>query len=161
MRSLITQLLSRLLLRVRIHDAQILSSRCHSIGRDVRFRMPLVVYAPERLTLGDQVDIGEFTHIRAGGGLTIGSRVLIAAHAVLTTQGHPTALPRWGVTVDGPIVIEDDVWIGAGAIILPGVTIGRGAIVAEGAVVTKSVEPFTVVGGVPANRIGDVPNPQI
>ncbi len=52
-----------------------------------------------------------------------------------------------------PIVIEDDVWIGARATILGGVTIGRGAIVAAGAVVTKSVPPFTIVAGVPAKPL--------
>jgi len=52
-----------------------------------------------------------------------------------------------------PIVIHDDVWIGGGAIILAGITIGQGAVVAAGAVVTKNVEPYTIVGGVPAKRI--------
>jgi acetyltransferase-like isoleucine patch superfamily enzyme len=115
--------------------------------------MPVVVYQPERLVIGDDVDIGEFTVLRASGGLTIGSRVLIAAHAVLTTRGHPENIPRFGRVTDAAIVVEDDVWIGAGAVILPGVTVGRGAIVGAGAVVTASVEPFTVVGGVPARVI--------
>jgi acetyltransferase-like isoleucine patch superfamily enzyme len=53
-----------------------------------------------------------------------------------------------------PITIEDDAWIGAGAIVLPGVTVGRGAVVAAGAVVTKDVESFTIVGGVPSVVIG-------
>ena len=68
------------------------------------------------------------------------------------------ALPRWGVAHDESVTIEDDVWIGAGAIILPGVTIGRGAIVAAGAVVTRTVAAMTVVAGVPAAAIGDVPS---
>jgi len=53
-----------------------------------------------------------------------------------------------------PVVIEDHVWIGMRAIILPGVRIGRGAVVAVGAVVTRDVEPLTVVAGVPARVIG-------
>jgi acetyltransferase-like isoleucine patch superfamily enzyme len=61
------------------------------------------------------------------------------------------------VCEDAAVAIEDDVWIGAGAIVLPGVIIGRGAIVAAGAVVTRSVDPFTIVGGVPATPIGVVP----
>ena len=139
--------------------AAALVARCRRAGSRVRFRMPVVIYAPEQLELGDQVDIGEFTHLRADGGLRIGSRVLIAAHVTITTREHPTELPRWGVTKDAPIAIEDDVWIGAGAVVLPGVTIGRGAVVAAGAVVTASVEPFTVVGGVPARPIKVLPNP--
>jgi len=115
--------------------------------------MPVVIYAPAQLEFGDRVDVGEFTHIRANGGVRIGSRVLIAANVTITSRQHPVELPRWGVTTDAPIVIEDDVWIGAGAIVLPGVTIGRGAVVAAGAVVTASVEPYTVVAGVPARAI--------
>ena len=86
----------------------------------VRLRMPVVIYAPEQLELGDQVDIGEFTHIRANGGVRIGSRVLIAATRDDHQPRAPVALPRCGVTADAPIVIEDDVWIGAGAIVLAG-----------------------------------------
>ena len=66
-------------------------------------------------------------------------------------------LPRYGITEDAPVVIEDDVWIGAGAIVLPGVTVGRGSIVAAGAVVTRSIEPHTIVAGVPARQIGQIP----
>jgi len=54
------------------------------------------------------------------------------------------------------IVIEKDAWLGAGVIVLPGVKIGEGAIIGAGAVVTKDVEPFTIVGGVPAKKIGEV-----
>jgi acetyltransferase-like isoleucine patch superfamily enzyme len=143
--------------RVREHEARVLLQRCRARGSEVRLRMPVTIYHPELLTLGSRIDIGEYTHIRASGGVTIGSRVLIAANAVITSREHPAALPRYGVTVDAPVVIEDDVWIGAGAIVLPGVTIGRGAIVGAGAVVTGPVAPFTIVGGVPARMIGAVP----
>jgi acetyltransferase-like isoleucine patch superfamily enzyme len=129
---------------------------CVAVGANVRLRMPVVVYQPESLAFGDNVDVGEFTVLRASGGMTIGNRVLIAVHAVLTTRGHPEQVPRYGHVVDAPIVIEDDVWIGAGAIVLPGVTVGRGAIVAAGAVVTESVEPMTIVAGVPARPIRSV-----
>lgn len=128
-------------------------SRCAEVGIKVRLRMPVVIYHPEKLRLGSEIDIGEFVVIRASGGMRIGDRVLIAAAAVLTTRGHPEHPPRYGRVVDAPVEIEDDVWIGAGAVILPGVTVGRGAIVAAGAVVTKSVEPMTIVGGVPATII--------
>jgi acetyltransferase-like isoleucine patch superfamily enzyme len=103
--------------------------------------MPVIIYHPEGLSLGDEVDVGEFVVLRASGGLTIGSRVLIAAHAVITTRGHPEEPPRHGRVVDAPVIIEDDVWIGAGAIVLPGVSIGRGSIVAAGAVVTAAFLP--------------------
>ena len=148
---------SRLRAAMAAHDpgAQLLS-QCASHGHHVRLRMPVVIYHPEALSFGDEVDVGEFVVLRASGGLTIGSRVLIAAQAVLTTRGHPEELPRFGRVVDAPIVIEDDVWIGAGAIVLPGVTVGRGAIVAAGAVVTSSVASMTIVGGVPARPIRSI-----
>ena len=142
------------------HDAAALIAQCRRAGSEVRLRMPVVIYAPELLELGDRVDVGEFTHIRANGGVRIGSRVLIAANVTITSRGHNVELPRWGVTADAPVVIEDDVWIGAGAIVLPGVTVGRGAVVAAGAVVTADVPPFTVVGGVPAKTIKAVPQPE-
>jgi acetyltransferase-like isoleucine patch superfamily enzyme len=138
------------------HDAAALVAQCRRAGSQVRLRMPVVIYAPEQLELGNRVDIGEFTHIRANGGVRIGSGVLIAANVTITSRGHTVELPRWGVTADAAVAIEDDVWIGAGAIVLPGVTIGRGSVVAAGAVVTADVPPFTVVGGVPAKTIKQV-----
>lgn len=124
-----------------------------SVGPRTRLRMPMTVYAPELLHLGEDTGVGEYCVLRANGGMTIGSRVQIAAGAILTTRGHPLGIPRHTQTVDAPIVIEDDVWIGSGAVILPGVTVGRGAIVAAGAVVTSDVEPMTVVAGVPARQL--------
>ena len=126
---------------------------CAAVGERTVLRMPLVIYAPERLRIGADVGIGEFSVLRANGGLTIGDRVQIAAGCVLTTRGHPLDLPRHGRNVDAPIVVGDDVWLGAGAILLPGVTVGRGAVVAAGAVVTEDVPPMTIVGGVPARPI--------
>lgn len=134
------------------HDAGRLLAACRASGQ-VRLRMPVVIYDPGNLEFGDLVDVGEFTHLRANGGLRIGNRVLIAARVTITTREHPLELPRWKVTRDAPVVIEDDVWIGAGAVILPGVTVARGAVVAAGAVVTANVPPFTLVGGVPARPI--------
>jgi galactoside O-acetyltransferase len=88
--------------------------------------------------------------------LTIGDRVLIAAGAAVVTTGHPVAPPRWNRTIEAPIVIQDDVWIGAGAIVLPGVTVGTGSVIAAGAVVSHDVPPMTVVGGVPARIIKNI-----
>lgn len=139
--------------RLDAYRAQTILRQCAALGTSVRLRMPVVVYSPENLTLGSQVDIGEFVVLRANGGMKIGSRVLIAAHAVLTTRGHPILPPRFGQTVDAPIVVEDDVWIGASAVVLPGVTIGHGSIVGAGAVVTRDVPPDTIVGGVPSRPL--------
>ncbi len=143
----------------RMHERQAdrMLARCASVGSNVRLRMPLTIYHPELLSIGADVDIGEYTLIRAKGNVKIGSRVLVASHAMINSSTHPNSLPRYGVTVESPIIIGDDVWIGAGAAILPGVSVGDGSIVGAGAVVTKDVEPYTVVAGVPARPIGKVP----
>ena len=82
------------------------------------------------------------------GGISIGDRVLIGPRVTLSTAGHP-ADPgeRYDYITHAPIVIEEDVWIGAAATITPGVTIGRGSVVGAGAVVAKDVPPLSVVTG--------------
>jgi acetyltransferase-like isoleucine patch superfamily enzyme len=98
--------------------------------------------------------IGELNVLRGQGGITIGDRVytgplvqILAVNHVFADAARP--MVEQGITAEG-IWIEDDVWIGAGAIITDGVKIGQGAVVAAGAVVTGDVSPHTVVGGVPA-----------
>ena len=83
----------------------------------------------------------------------IGSNVRIAPNVVISSATHSLDVANRYKTCGGEVVIEDNVWIGAGAIILPKVKIGEGAIVGAGAVVTKDVPPFTVVAGVPAKEI--------
>jgi acetyltransferase-like isoleucine patch superfamily enzyme len=114
------------------------------------------------ITIGRDSLIGEYTVIRGQGGVTIGDRVytspftqIIAVNHVFDDPSRPFV--EQGITAEG-IVIEDDVWLGAGAVVTDGVRVGRGAVVAAGAVVTKDVPPHTVVGGVPARplkTIGD------
>ncbi|CAM8410404.1 WbbJ Acetyltransferase (isoleucine patch superfamily) [Candidatus Methylopumilus universalis] len=128
-----------------------LISRCGKTGLDVKFRMPITIYSPEKISLGSKVDIGENVVLRAGGGLTIGSNVLIANGVIIVSDGHSVHLPRWRCVETAKIVINDNVWIGSGAIILPGVTIGEGALIAAGSVVNRDVPAFTMVAGVPAN----------
>jgi len=106
--------------------------------------------------------IGEFTVIRGQGGVSIGDRVYTSPHVQIAAVNHvfddPTRpFVEQGITAQG-ITIEDDVWIGAAAVITDGVTVGKGAVVAAGAVVTKDVPPHTVVAGVPARvirRVGE------
>lgn len=94
-------------------------------------------------------------------GVTIGRAVQIGPNVCFETVAHGmTFIPGTGRgDVDGPIVVEDEVWIGAGAIITQGVRIGRGAVVGAGAVVTRDVEPRTFVGGVPARLIRRIAYP--
>lgn len=93
--------------------------------------------------------------------LTIGDRVSMGPRVTIVTSSHPNASRIAGVApvAKGPVVIEDDVWIGAHVVILPGVRIQRGAVVAAGAVVTQDVPPLTIVGGQPAKPLRTLPEP--
>ena len=111
------------------------------------------------------IEIGSGTFINADvrfgvpdGKVRIGNNVLIGARVSFETVSHSISYTpgRMRTRTTGSIVVEDDVWIGAGVIIIQGVTIRRGAIVAAGSVVTKDVEANTVVGGVPAKFIKNV-----
>lgn len=97
-------------------------------------------------TFGEQVLINQGCFFLDYGGITLGDRVLIGPRVTLTTAGHPVEPgERYDFITSAPIVIEDDVWIGAAATITPGVTIGRGSVVGAGAVVARDVPPSSVV----------------
>jgi carbonic anhydrase/acetyltransferase-like protein (isoleucine patch superfamily) len=107
--------------------------------------------------IGENSLIGEYNVIRGQGGVKIGNRVytspmvqIVAVNHVFDDPSRPFS--EQGITAAG-ITIEDDVWIGSGAIVTDGTTIGKGAVVAAGSVVTRDVPPHTVVCGVPATRI--------
>ena len=104
------------------------------------------------VTIGDYSRIG--IHCTVIGPVSIGNHVNLAQGITVTALNHNFSdttqrIDQQGITTR-PVVISDDVWIGANAVILPGVTIGQHAVVAAGAVVTKDVPPYSVVGGVPA-----------
>lgn len=111
-----------------------------------------------KIEIGHQCSINSYTIIYGHGkGVRIGNNVLIAGQCIIIPANHKftrTDIPinLQGETYQG-IVIEDDVWIGAGSQILDGVTIGTGAVVAAGSVVNKNVTPYAVVGGIPAKLI--------
>ena len=97
-------------------------------------------------SFGERVFINQGCFFLDFGGITIGDRVMIGPRVTLSTAGHPVELDeRYGFITHAPIVIEEDVWIGAAATVTPGVTIGRGSVVGAGAVVAKDVPPLTVV----------------
>jgi acetyltransferase-like isoleucine patch superfamily enzyme len=113
-----------------------------------------------RIQIGRDSLIGEYSVIRGQGGVQIGDRVYTSPFTQLIAVNHVFDDPNrpfidQGITAQG-IVVEDDVWLGAGAVITDGVRIGKGSVVAAGAVVTKDVPPHTVVGGVPAKIIKSI-----
>jgi len=108
---------------------------------------------------GRNLNINRGVHIYARGGITFGDYVLIGPNVVITSSQHRYNLKGTPVMFQGhekeAVVIGNDVWIGANAVILPGVTLGDGTIVGAGAIVTADTEPYSIVGGVPARRIGE------
>jgi acetyltransferase-like isoleucine patch superfamily enzyme len=110
------------------------------------------------LRIGDGTYIGRMVQINAWRDVEIGSNVLIGDRVLITDADHSRHLTNepiiWqGDAFKGPVRLIEGCWIGAGAVILPGITIGRNAVVAANAVVTKDVADRTVVGGVPAKNI--------
>ncbi|MFZ4394473.1 MAG: acyltransferase [Kiritimatiellia bacterium] len=130
------------------------------IGRDTAVFMGCYWYFyrpfgrnPQPMVIGEHTIVNRRCTLDGRGGLRLGNNVSLSPEVALITSTHLTNDPFFGLQ-DAPVVIDDYVWIGSRATILPGVTIGRGAVVAAGAVVTRDVAPYTVVGGVPARVIG-------
>jgi len=154
-------------------------SKLARVGKDVVFEAGVLIFHPENIEIADNVYVGHNTILKgyyknkmeigsgtwigqqcffhSAGGLRIGQNVGIGpAVKVITShhEGEDTSKPILHTPIAfKPVLIEDDCDIGAGAIILPGVTVGKGAQVGAGAVVARDVEPYTVVGGVPAKLI--------
>ena len=117
------------------------------------------LFPPFYTDCGKNIHIGKNVFINMGckfqdqGGIFIEDGALIGHNVVLATLNHAASPKDRGSMIPAPIRIGKNVWVGANAVILPGVTIGDGAIVAAGAVVNRDVPENTVVGGVPAKVI--------
>ncbi len=116
--------------------------------------MHVSVLQAQDITIGPNCIIGPFATLDGRGTMTIGRNVNVAGE-VLTIGGHHLVDSPMAEGLLGKIVIEDNAWIAMRAILLPGVTVGEGAYVAAAALVNRDVEPYTLVGGVPARKIRD------
>ena len=106
------------------------------------------------LRIGDQTRVNRACLLDARGGLEIGANVSISPEVVILTASHGVNDPGFCLETR-PVRIEDHVWIGTRAMVMPGVTLGRGCVVAAGAVVTRDVAPLAIVAGVPARAIAE------
>ncbi|MBX4205799.1 acyltransferase [Candidatus Microgenomates bacterium] len=111
-------------------------------------------FDPKGVTIGEDSMIGDNSFLDGREKLMIGNHVDIASQVLIYNSEHNINDPEFKA-INAKVEIGDYVFVGPRAIILPGVTIGKGAIVAAGAVVTKDVEEFAMVGGVPAKVIGE------
>lgn len=127
------------------------------IGNRVRVEGGCTIWGPKRVTLGEGTVVNRSVILDGRFPLTIGSNVCIAIRTVILTLEHDLADQKGFRAVGAPVHVGDRVFIGTGAIVLPGVSIGEGAAVAAGAVVTRDVRPYSIVGGVPARPIGERP----
>jgi maltose O-acetyltransferase len=127
------------------------------IGAGSTIHMYMRLYDPRNIIIGDDTIVGEFAVLDGREKLIIGNHVALATGVMIYNSEHNIEAEHFAADegiASASVAIGDYVFIGPRAILLPGVSIGKGAIVAAGAVVTKDVEPFTIVGGVPARTIG-------
>lgn len=127
------------------------------IGTGSTIHMHTRFYDTKNITIGDDSIIGEYAVLDGRDTLNIGNHVAIASEVMIYNSKHDINDSDFKA-INGKVTIEDYVFIGPRAIILPGITIGKGTVVAAGAVVTKDVPPYAIVGGVPAKIIGERKN---
>ncbi len=130
------------------------------IGSGSAIHMGVRFYNPKNIIIGNDTIVGEGAVLDGRAKLTIGDHVDIATGVMIYNSQHDIESDDFHATNE-QVVIDDYVFIGPRAIILPGVTIGKGAVVAAGAVVTKDVGSFEIVGGVPAKVIGERKNKEL
>lgn len=130
---------------------------CESCGELIDVRELVFLLAPQKLKVGSRVSIHPMCYIDATGGIVLGDDVSIAHGVTIMSTNHSfdnlgVPIRDQAVTVH-PVVIGNDVWIGAGAKILAGTRVGNGSVIAAGAVVIRDVEARSVVAGVPARMV--------
>lgn len=128
-----------------------------SLGRHTHVSMRWFVTGyPVRahVSIGNNCVINREVYLDGRTGVVIGNNVNVSFQTCILSLHHDHNAPTFPA-IGGVVTIKDHAWIGARAMILPGVTVGEGAVVAAGAVVTRDVAPYDVVGGVPAKKIGE------
>jgi len=124
------------------------------IGPGSTIHMWANFYQPQNIVIGEDTIVGDHCFLDGRAKLRIGNHVAIASQVLIYNSEHDVQSESFP-PLEEPVEIEDYVFIGPRAIILPGVKIGRGAVVAAGAVVTKDVLALSIVGGIPAVKIGE------
>lgn len=127
------------------------------VGENVSFYHHVILQGSSKIEIGNNSFIGSYSVIGANELVKIGANVMIAQAVSIRDTDHAFSdltipMIEQGIST-APVIIEDDVWVGYGAVITKGVRIGKGSIIAANAVVTKDVEPYSIMGGVPARLL--------
>jgi maltose O-acetyltransferase len=138
--------------------ARLLGKFLKRLGSDTIIQDNFRISNPEKVSIGAHCNFGEGVFITGGGGVTIGDYVGMGPDTKIWSVNHRFSDPHTPWLLQGydrePVVLEDDVWLGACCFIMPGVTIGKGAIISAGTVLAKSVPSFAIVAGNPGRVVG-------
>lgn len=137
----------------RVENHGYISIGNNTLLRSVMVPVELATGVGARLVIGEDVTINYGVSFGCMGQITVGNRCQFGPYAMIIDSQFHDVHDRSRRPAARPVTLESDVWVGSRACIMPGVTIGRGAVVGTGAVVTRDVEPFTVVAGVPAKEV--------
>lgn len=127
------------------------------IDKTAMIRLPFYTDFGKFIRIGKHVFINQACVFMDRGGITIGENTKIGPRVNLITENHGLKPSERHILTSRPIFIGRNVWIGAAATVLPGVTIGENSVVAAGAVVSRDVPPNTIVAGVPAKVVKEIP----
>ena len=126
---------------------------CKSVGKDLCVMPDVIFKYADKISIGDYVYFNYRCLVVAKADITIGNHVLIGPNVIINSGMHNYKDKNKSIREQGhksgEIVIEDDVWIGANCIIMPGITLGKGSVIGANSFVNKDVEPYTVVAGSP------------
>lgn len=135
-------------------------SRFRKCGKNFRIGIGSRIQQPKAIYIGNNVSLNDYAWIAANqknGEIFIGDNTIVGPRCILHSGNHIYSAPQIPIQKQGykfaQIHIGKDVWLGSNVTVLQGVEIGDGAVVAAGSVVVKNVEPFTIVGGIPAKKI--------
>lgn len=149
--------ISDIFLLIPFHTVRLLwyKTFMNKVGNNTEICRHVDIRKPRNIKIGNHSTINKNVVLDGRGGiLTIGNNVDIAQDCRIWTLQHDYNSPIYE-TKGGDVTIEDFVWLASGTIILPNIKIGKGAVVATGAIVTKDVEPYSIVAGIPAKKIGN------
>lgn len=136
------------------------SSRLKRFDKNSYIGAHVILKNIHNMEVGENFSLHDFSYVDAQGGVEIGNNVSIAHNCSLITFNHTWDnydLPiKYNPTLEAPITIEDDVWVGCGVRIMPGVVLGSRSVIAAGSVVVKDVPANTLVGGIPAKVIKNI-----